>query len=480
MNQEKTYAKSLEERNELPIASGQEEYIKEVMSKEAKVAAIQKERQADEKEIKQIKQSNTWKHTRVFRRLQAFFTRLTGGEKKREQLQYIKELETELAASEQERYEIREQLRETMLDDRHLNSNQIIQQIKTVEEEGILLDYLNRAIDNKTTHEANYNEALIYAARLFMNGKIDQKNLVYTKILAALKTEDIPEFMVRAGLVEDGIPLQQVASFRASLSMRVRQKQLIDPLPEYMLENKRDAYQFVDQLGIRKPEVAAEEYRVIDIPKQERVVIKPSDGAGSRGVYLVYNVNEIIDIKRSKQLDGWADLLASMKADLASGWVEEDRWLVEELILEDQDKKTPASDIKFYSFYGKIGLILEITRYPERSHCWWTADGERIRTGKYEDDLFVGQGVTREEVEMAAALSAKIPAPFIRIDFLRSDNGLVFGEFTSKPGNYDEFNEPIDQQLGDYYIEAQERLVQDLLAGKKFEEFNGFTTQLAR
>src|SRR5690625_6479083 len=75
MNQEKTYAKSLEERNELPIASGQEEYIKEVMSKEAKVAAIQKERQADEKEIKQIKQSNTWKHTRVFRRLQAFLDR---------------------------------------------------------------------------------------------------------------------------------------------------------------------------------------------------------------------------------------------------------------------------------------------------------------------------------------------------------------------------------------------------------------------
>src|SRR5690625_5651231 len=99
-----------------------------------------------------------------------------------------------------------------------------------------------------------------------------------------------------------------------------------------MLENKVDAYQFVDQLGIRKPETTAEEYRVIDIPKQERVVIKPSDGAGSRGVYLVYNVNEIIDIKRSKQLDGWADLLASMKADLASGWVEEDRWLVEELI----------------------------------------------------------------------------------------------------------------------------------------------------
>src|SRR5690625_414976 len=477
-NDKEMYVESLEEQHDLPIASGQEEYIQEVMTKEAKIKALQKERQADEKQMKQIKQSNTWKQTRFFRSLQAFFTRLTGGEKQREQRQSINELEAELAASEQERYEIREQLRETMLDERHLNGNQIVHQIQAVTEEGVLLDYIDRVIDNKTTHEANYKEALIYAARLFMNGKIEQKNLVYTKILAALKTEDIPEFMVRAGLVEDGIPLQQIASFRASLSTRVRQKQLVEPLPEYMLEDKVDAYQFVDQLGIRKPETTAEEYRVIDIPKQERVVIKPSDGAGSRGVYLVYNVNEIIDIKRSKQLDGWADLLASMEADLAAGWVEEDRWLVEELILEDQDKQTPASDIKFYSFYGKIGLILEITRYPERSHCWWTADGDRIRTGKYEDDLFVGQGVTSEELEMAAALSAKIPAPFIRIDFLRSDTGLVFGEFTAKPGNYDEFNEHIDQQLGDYYIEAQERLVQDLLAGKKFAEFNGFTAEL--
>lgn len=478
---EAAYVEQLEEQSEMPIASGQgEEFIQEVMAKEAKITTLQNERQADEKKIKHIKQSQTWKHTGAFRRLRTFFTRLTGREKEREQVQYIDELEAELAASEQERYDMREQLRETMLDDRHLNSNQIVNQLKAVKEEGVLLDYVNQAIANKTTHEANYKEALIYAARLFMNKNLEQKNLVYTKILAALKTEDIPEFMVRAGLVEDGIPLQQVASFRANLSMRVRQKQLVESLPEYMLEDKVDAYKFVDELGIRKPEISDEEYRVIDIPRQERVVIKPSDGAGSRGVYLVYNVNEIIDVKRSKQLDGWGDLLASMEADLASGWVEEDRWLMEELIFENQDKKTPASDIKFYSFYGKIGLILEITRYPERSHCWWTADGERIRTGKYEDELFVGNGVTSEEIEMASAISAKIPAPFIRIDFLRSDEGLVFGEFTSKPGNYDEFNEDIDQQLGDYYIEAQEQLVQDLLAGKKFEEFNGFTTQLAR
>src|SRR5690625_3049172 len=141
------------------------------MTKEAKIKALQKERQADEKQMKQIKQSNTWKQTRFFRSLQAFFTRLTGGEKQREQRQSINELEAELAASEQERYEIREQLRETMLDGRHLNGNQIVHQIQAVKEEGVLLDYIDRVIDNKTTHEANYKEALIYAARLFMKDR---------------------------------------------------------------------------------------------------------------------------------------------------------------------------------------------------------------------------------------------------------------------------------------------------------------------
>src|SRR5690625_4864698 len=82
-NDKEMYVESLEEQHDLPIASGQEEYIQEVMTKEAKIKALQKERQADEKQMKQIKQSNTWKQTRFFRSLQAFFTRLTGGAKQR-------------------------------------------------------------------------------------------------------------------------------------------------------------------------------------------------------------------------------------------------------------------------------------------------------------------------------------------------------------------------------------------------------------
>src|SRR5699024_340527 len=133
--------------------------------------------------------------------------------------------------------------------------------------------------------------------------------------------------------------------------------------------------------------------------------------------------------------------------------------------------KVPARDIKFYCFYGKVGLILEITRFPERNHCWWTVTGERVRTGKYDEDLFKGEGVSWEEIDLARNISLKIPAPFIRIDFLRSEKGLIFGEFAPKPGNYDEFDELTDKWMGDYFLEAQGRLMNDLLKGKVFQEY---------
>jgi hypothetical protein len=170
-------------------------------------------------------------------------------------------------------------------------------------------------------------------------------------------------------------------------------------------------------------------------------------------------------------MTGWEELLNSMKNDVLMGWVRYNEWFLEELILENEQERTPASDIKFYCFYGKVGLILEITRVPKPSYCWWTATGERVRTGKYDEDLFKGEGVNQSEIDLAASISLKIPAPFVRIDFLRSHEGLIFGEFTPKPGNYDEFDEPTDKWIGDYFLKAQGNLIKDLLDGKDFKEY---------
>lgn len=451
-----------------------EQLIKEIIQKEAKTRQLDFEVDRAQKQINNIKRSNTWKFAQPFINIKRFFTKLFRRESQQEQANYIHQLEDHIHSLEDELEEVKEKLHQNMLDTRSLNRQQMMNTLREKKIDGTLIDYLETAIEQKNAHVKNYNEALIYAARLFMNEQEEQRNLVYNKVLKALNAEEIPEFMVRPGLSDEPLPLTHVSSFRGSLSKRVRQKQYAQLLPEYTLENKIEAYDFVDALDVRRPELIEGEFSMIDVPKKEGTVIKPVDGAGSRGVYLLYSLNDIIDIRRSKQLTSLGELAESMQKDLTIGWVEEDNWMVEQLILENKQEKLPARDLKFYSFYGKIGLILEITRFPERKHCWWTATGERIRTGKYEEDLFKGQGVTEEELQLAEEISLQIPAPFIRIDFLRSEEGLVFGEFTAKPGNYDDFDDETDQWLGDYYTEAETRLTEDLLAGKKFTEYKGY------
>ncbi|WP_245628035.1 ATP-grasp fold amidoligase family protein [Shouchella shacheensis] len=457
------------ERNELqhPSLSEQEqELIKQLMKKSAQLHRTEKEIQANEKQINHIEKSKTWKWTAPFRKLAILFP-----SKKQKQAQQIRALQAELKTSRKELYSTREELHEAMLDDRNLNSTKLLAAIRDQAEEGKLIDYIQQAVQQKKLHQANYNEALRYAARIVMNEPLEYKQLAYTKVLEGLNIDEIPEFVIREGLTEPPVALKQAASFRGSLNMRIRQNQLAGPLPEWLLDNKKDAYHFITNLNIRKPWTSDENYTHTTIPKNEEVVIKPVDSAGSRGVYLVYNFNDIIDVKRSTKLDSWDRLKASMEKDLESGWVAEDQWYMEELILENKAEKTPASDLKFYCFYGNVGLILEISRFPELNYCWWTAAGERLHTGKYEENPYKGRGVSQSEIEMASFISAEIPAPFMRIDFLRSEDGLVFGEFTPKPGNYDEFDQPVDQWLGDCFLEAQGRLYEDLMNGKSFSGY---------
>ncbi|PIB49322.1 teichuronopeptide biosynthesis, partial [Pseudomonas sp. 2588-5] len=93
--------------------------------------------------------------------------------------------------------------------------------------------------------------------------------------------------------------------------------------------------------------------------------------------------------------------------------------------------------------------------------------------------MFEGEGFTKGELELVEKLSAELPVPFMRIDFLKTSKELVFGEFTPKPGNYDEFNQKTDQSLGEMYLEAEYKLIDDLINGKKFSCFKEIYRKVA-
>ncbi|WP_232225533.1 ATP-grasp fold amidoligase family protein [Oceanobacillus manasiensis] len=439
--------------------------LKQLIEKEAKLTQAEIENKSFKKELKSIKESRSWRYLSPLRNLNSMMSFMQNRKPS------IQQLERELAYTQSQLFHARRLIDDRLLDEHTLKSHELIDWLRTKKLDGSLIEYLEQVAEQKEKHTANYVEALRYGARLFSDEKDDYKKFVYNAVLKGLAAEEIPEFMVRAGLEEEAVSLSPASSFRSSLTMRMRQLQLTGALPEWLLDDKQLAYQFMDALQVRRPWTSNETYRIESLPQQHGMVVKPADGAGSRGVYLIHHINDIIDVKRAEKLTKWDDLLDRMQEDVMMGWVSQNEWFTEELILENTEENRIASDIKFYCFYGKIGLVLEIVRYPETKYCWWAPNGERIRTGKYDENPFAGIGVSEEEVQMAVEISKQIPAPFIRIDFLRSEHGLVFGEFTPKPGNYDEFDKETDMFLGDLFLQAQGRLDEDLLHGKQFEKY---------
>ncbi|SDO06734.1 ATP-grasp fold amidoligase family protein [Alkalicoccus daliensis] len=351
------------------------------------------------------------------------------------------------------------------------NDEELQRIVREAHQEGTLFETAQTLAAKKVQHDLHYTQALLYALKAAgKHGKeVDHK--MRERLLPAFYVSQLPERFAR-GMEEGAIPsLAPVVSFRGLITTRVRRKQLGHQLPEWKLDNKELGYRFAKKLDIPVPHQHKETYQLKELPLKPGTVIKPQHGAGGRGVYLLLEQDHYVNAKTSEKLLSKEELLASMQEDLQTGAVQEDTWMAEELYFYDKAALEPARDIKFYCFYGKAVLILEIRRYPELGYCWWTADGKQVETGKYTEHLFTGNGVSAEELEVAEKMSKEIPAPFCRIDFLLTDEGPVFGEFTPKPGNYDHFDEATDTKLGEAFLEAEENLFHDIWQGKKFEKW---------
>jgi hypothetical protein len=115
-------------------------------------------------------------------------------------------------------------------------------------------------------------------------------------------------------------------------------------------------------------------------------------------------------------------------------------WQIQELIYEEGG--SPARDMKFWSFYGRIGLIQEVSRYPIKEYQFFNLDGTLAAAGQdhyprfrdLADTVTDKGGLSEEKLEHVRWLSQQIPAPFIRIDFLNAPAELVFLEFSAAPG----------------------------------------------
>ncbi len=317
------------------------------------------------------------------------------------------------------------------------------------------------------------------------------REIVSTMVRVAWKGEDdrlrrlvekVPsEFLSQRLLHFPGVRTQDVvASFSSSMwtqtLIRKKQSARIGYAPEDVLADKQRGKAFARILGMRCPATPQFSQPLEKLELRPGLAIKPSDAAGARGVFLIHSHDRIFSVRDKSVLSSIAELRTEAAAFVTRKG-EKDRWNTEEIVYGPNEE--PASDLKFYCFYGEVPLVLEVIRTGrENVHYWYDGKGAPVRTGKYDDTVLAASSIDRELLEYAGNISRNIPAPFIRIDFYRSRDGLVFGEFSPRPGGFHEFGIETDRLLGRHFVEAQARLFADMFdGGERFPEFRQFVAQ---
>lgn len=269
------------------------------------------------------------------------------------------------------------------------------------------------------------------------------------------------------------LDLPQALSFQGNLVRSWATHRRGSNLPGVELDNKMVAYEFIDRLsGVRRPTGSMTASRLRDLDFQAPQVIKAAKATGARGVFLAFSDHKIVHVQDKTRLNSESEFREFAQKLIAHRkWPIPDRWFTEELILESEG--VPARDLKFYTFYGRVELVMEIVRYPAEAagETFWDRDGKYLETGQPERPV-QSVGITTEQVEQVEAISREIPRPYMRIDMLNGAEETVFGEFTPRSGSFEKFSPHMDRRLGEAWADAEARLMWDFLEGKNFEAFS--------
>lgn len=239
-----------------------------------------------------------------------------------------------------------------------------------------------------------------------------------------------------------------------------------------LIDDKFNTFLLADIWGIKRPEIYDYGKSFSELTLRNSVVLKPVAGAVSKGIFIIYNENEIHDLYGKKWLKSTKQLSERIDEYLQQGTVRRDQWFLEELITNDSIATKKARDIKFYCFYGKCLLALESQRDDKVLRCWYDRSGHIVDTGKYSNSAFEGKGIDRSHFEMAESISSKLPMPFVRVDFLQANQQTYLGELTPIPSDSETLSTYCDGLLGSALSAANIDLREDLMFNReKFFDF---------
>lgn len=301
-------------------------------------------------------------------------------------------------------------------------------------------------------------------------------------LLSEASVDNISSTMLDAIRTHE-LEITKAVSFQSELVRMSELRKLGVLRPNWLLNNKSTAYRFVDQLGVARPETISEKVPWEQLRINFPTVIKPAQGAGGRGCYLVYGPDRIVHIKDGRVFGSMEDFeshAARLMDPAQKGKHVSNSWISEKLILEDHQNLVPGRDLKFYCFYGEVLFILEIIRTPTTAWRFILPDNTPIKPHMLPIPSFDGHGVSKEHLDVAAQVSRAIPFPFMRIDFLKGEHQLYFGELTPRPGDFHLFHPDWDRRMGEAWARAESRLLVDLLEGKAFDAFGTATSSFKK
>lgn len=257
-----------------------------------------------------------------------------------------------------------------------------------------------------------------------------------------------------------------VASFARLMFQARRRDYLSDKAKHrWLIDDKHAGLKFAELLGIPVvPYLLCQSVAEVSAAIAQMgypAVVKPLTDAEAANVFIFFGPDRVVEHKLRVTMDDAAALARMSRSGRP-------KWLVQRYIGPLDGEGPPITEIKPYIFYGEVGFVHEVTTYPETAICEWSPDGHEIDSGRPFNRM-KGRGFTPEVIADAVRMSLALPSPFLRVDFLVWQGKHYFNEVAPQPGSVSELPR-LDRTLGDLYLAAEARLLDDLFNGKIFPE----------
>lgn len=172
-------------------------------------------------------------------------------------------------------------------------------------------------------------------------------------------------------------------------------------------------------------------------------VIKPTIDSSTRGVMVLKREGDKFYDSLSKNFYSKGEIIDYQKKFFDQNKNKNNKILLEEKVFDYEKEYIIPRDFKFYTFNGKISLILSIDRNRKPGiSLWYNEKFSPIKDDRVKCNApfsrtlsyYTSPPNAQEMIKFVEKISKLINTPFASIDIYNSNRGPLLGEVTLTPG----------------------------------------------